>query len=134
MMPVSRLEASETALAGVQAEIESFRQRFPERNEELDSLKAGLSLVEADLGEQREALAVARREIIELMPDPVEFAYLKVAKAEVSDLRNLVTNHIDEDHKRRALLSSRQSLRLAYAALVFSAIGNIVALVALLKK
>jgi septal ring factor EnvC (AmiA/AmiB activator) len=128
-----RTAETQAAVEQVKARIDELQKQLPERNADLDGLKADLSKVQDDLAKQREAVSAARQEIMQLMPDPVQFAYLKIAKAEVSDLRDLVEHHIDTDHKRKQLLNSRRALWLSGIAIAVSFIGMVVSIFSLAK-
>lgn len=123
-----RTTATQKAVTKFQAELEEVQKRLPERNAQLDEMRLSLAAVQEDLGKQREAVDAARAEIMQLMPDPVEFAYLRVARAEVADLRNLVTNHVDEDHKRKQQITSGKTLWLARLAIGVSVVTGVVSI------
>lgn len=93
---------------------ESFRA-------EVSELRRDLEGIDARIEKAKEAFAA-------LLPDVTDLAYLKMARADATELRNLITKHVEEDHRRRTDDRSLRANRLASVAIVVSIVGALVAL------
>jgi hypothetical protein len=77
---------------------------------ELAELKGKLPAVDGKIDDAKTTSAA-------LLPDAGQLAYLKVAKADASEIRDLITTHIEEDHRRNTLERALEANRLAKIAI-----------------
>jgi hypothetical protein len=134
----AELERQRNLLAAIERKIKQLDEQPPPQKDstsdkaiaelraELDAVKAGQPAIDSKLDEAKAALA-------ESLPDATQLAYLKIAKADATEIRTLVTRHIEEDHRRKTLESALEANRLAKIAITASVLATIAAAIGLTR-
>jgi hypothetical protein len=89
---------------------------------ELTEIRKGLDALESKI-------AAAKKAFAEMLPDAADLAYLKVAKADATEIRSLITNHIAEHTRVTTSQQVTEANRLAKVAIVISLVAVIAAAV-----
>lgn len=91
-----------------------------------------LGTAEREVGALAEKVQALRSDLVAFLPDAVDLAYVKIAKAEIADLRTLVTQHIEADHRQRQGVAREGTTRREKYLLAIAAASLLVAFAALL--
>lgn len=131
-----RLESAQAETGKLEHKLDELQEKLAEVQKELPAPNLAVAAVreelgglETRLGEMGRSLEEARQELLGLIPDATDLAYLKLAKAEVAEVRGLLTRHLEDDHRRRTLAASGRSNWLAWIAIVVAIVGVAVALI-----
>lgn len=107
----------------LQKQLESIQAELPTPSRDISTVKESLNGVEGRLEELGRELEEARREFLELVPDAGSIAYLKLARAEMAEVRGLVARHIEDHERRQSAEAARNANRLAKLAIGISVVG-----------
>jgi hypothetical protein len=130
-----RIEEAREDNADVQRHLNEFSNELkelksslpPDRSSEVDALQKIVESVQGRVADTTTKLDEAKAELIGLMPDQTEIAYMKLARIEVKDLRDLLEKHIDNDHKGEAVVQLRKQLTQAKVGLAVAMFAAVVA-------
>lgn len=119
----------EKGLDDLQARLDAIQEELPAPNRAIAEVREHLGGFESRLGDMGRSLEEAKQEFLGLIPDATDLAYLKLAKADVAEVRNVLTRHIDEHGRRVGAEQNEGANRRAWIALALSGVGLIVAIV-----
>lgn len=124
--------AAQEQLADVMAEIARWKLN-PPTDTEVERLRVEVDGTHDKIAKVAQSLEQAKTEILALVPGAPELAYLKVAKAEAAEIRRLVTQHIEDAHRRKTVAVAEDANRWAKLAITVSVVGLLLSVVVLMR-
>lgn len=113
----------------LQARLELVQKELPAPNELVAGVREELGNLETRLGEMGKNLDEARQEFLGLIPDATDLAYLKLAKADVAELRAIVMRLLEQADREQRIGQVKVADRRAWFAIGLAGVSALAAVV-----